>query len=318
VRSIVLALIVFAVCGAPRRAAADERAQVVAILPLAADDDLAIYSKPAADAIARVLRAGGARVESLSLSGDVPPRVALVVDGRIARTGDGEVVLEARVRDWRRARIAVGTITTEPRPLAEIDKLADELGEALAPALTRAMTELGRLVAAEARARREKRVIRLPTTVVRDDALRPRSASDQRPAMLVYQAGGEHSDVVTRHAHWLAERLGYRPVVATERGVQKLPVVTAGIARSGAALALMVDVRDVDLRWRGVLSARGRVRVVLVDPRGRVLFDRVARTDTLVGSRGDGPPALVHYIAEQAVEIVTPHLKRLLAAREAK
>jgi hypothetical protein len=54
---------------------------------------------------------------------------------------------------------------------------------------------------------------------------------------------------------------------------------------------------------------------VLVDRRRQVLFDRVARTGTLVGSRGDGPDALVHYIAEQTIEIVLPHLKRRLAER---
>ncbi len=293
-------------------AQADERADVVGVLPFTADDGLAIYSVPAADAVARRLRKAGARVQSLTLSGEVPAQVGLVIDGRIVRASGSRVTLEASVRDPRRARIAVDTIATDPRPLEEIDRLADSLGDKLAPRIAAAQRELRERAAAEARARREGAIIRLPADAGHDE---PRPAThDERPGMLVLQAGGrtKGASIATRHGYWLAARLGYRPVAGAGVGIPPMPEVTAAMARANVALALMIDVRSVNLEWRGVLTARGRVRIVLVDARGRTLFDRVARTGTLVGSRGDGPDALIHYIAEQAVEIVVPHLRRLL------
>lgn len=307
------------VCGLVGPAAGDERPAVVAVIPLATDEGLAIYSKPAADALAARLSKIGARVESVSLSGELPERVALVIDGRIARVGKGKVVIEARVRDPRRARIAVDTLTTDAEPLARIDRLADSLAARLAPRLAEALAEHARLTRSEADAVRERKVIRLPTSVVRGQLPVAAGAADTRPPMLVFHAGGEHTDsgVVTRHGYWLAERLGHRPVASRERGVVPVATAVEAMASAGARYALMIYVRDVRLLWRGVLTARGRIRVVLVDRRGVALFDRTTRTGTLVGSRGEGPDALVHYIAEQSVDIVAPHLRRLLAARSA-
>ncbi len=293
-------------------ARADERPGVVGVLPFAADEGLAIYSVPAADAVARQLRKSGARVQSLTLSGEVPAQVGLVIDGRIVRVSGSRVALEASVRDPRRARTVVNTIATEPRPLEEIDRLADSLGDKLAPRIAGAQRDLRERAAAEARAHRKSTVIR-PSADAGHQAPPPR-AHDRRPGMLVLQAGGrpDGSSIATRHGYWLAERLGYRPVAGDGVGIPPMPEVTAAMARANVSLALMIDVRSVNLLWRGVLTARGRVRIVLVNGHGRRLFDRVARTGTLVGSRGDGPGALIHYIAEQAVEIVVPHLRRLL------
>lgn len=306
-------------CALGGRAEADERPQVVAVIPLAADGGLAIYSKPTADALASRLTLANARVESLSLTGVTPSRVALVVDGRIARVGKGNVVIEARVRDPRRARVMVGTLTTDPAPLTRIDRLADALAKRLAPRLDTALTELAAVARAEAAARRQRKVIRLPTTVVRGEVPRPPvvvKATDRRPVMLVFRAAGEHTDsgLVTRHGYWLAERLGHRPLASRERGIPSLPAVKSALRKAGARYGLMMYVRDVTLDWRGVLTGRGRVRVIMVDGAGAVVFDRTARTGTLVGSRGEGPDALVHYIAEQVVEIVTPHLRRTMGA----
>jgi len=304
------ALFVGQVC--PARA--DEQADVVGVLPFTADDGLAIYSVPAADAVARRLRKSGARVQSLTLSGEVPAQVGLVIDGRIVRASGSRVTLEASVRDPRRARIAVDTIATDPRPLEEIDRLADALGDKLAPRIAEALRDQQKRAAAEARARREGAAIRLAADAGHEASSPPPSTRDRRPGMLVLQAGGrtKGSAIATRHGYWLAERLGYRPVPGDGVGIPPMPEVTAAMAHANVSLALMIDVRTVDLEWRGVLTARGRVRIVLVDVRGRRLFDRVARTGTLVGSRGDGPDALIHYISEQAVEIVVPHLRRLL------
>lgn len=281
----------------------------MAVLPFLTDDGLAIYAMPAAEAVAKRLSDAGVTAEPLSLSGSVPSGVALVVDGRISRSGK-RVTLEARVRDPRRGRSVIDTLITEAAPLAHIDELARTLADKLASRLRPALEEQTRLAAAEARAHRRNEIIRLPTTVVN---AAPIDAGEGRPHMVVFRAGGDDAAIITPFGYWLAERLGYRAVPSKREGVPTGPVVAAELQRTGAELALMIDVKKVDLDYDGVLSARGRVRVVLADRQRRVLFDRTARTGTLVGSRGDGPDALVHYIAEQTVEIVMPHLKRRLA-----
>ena len=74
----------------------------------------------------------------------------------------------------------------------------------------------------------------------------------------------------------------------------------------------MMEVRSVSFEWRGVLSARGRVRIVLVDRTGTSLHDEIVETDTLVGSRGDRQAALIAFVAEQALDIIYPALRRQL------
>lgn len=301
--------------GLIRPAAAEERPGRVAVLPFITDEGLAIYGMPAAEAVAKQLRAAGLAVDALTLTGPVPARVGLVVDGRITRTGK-QVTLEARVRDPRRGRVVIDTLATKGAPLGEIDRLAEALAQKLGARLGPALEAQARLAVEEARALEGSDVIRLPTTVVRGELPQaPANGGATRPSMLVLHAGGDDGEIVTRFGYWLAERLGYAPVTSTHEGVPPGETVLAELQRTGAELALMIDVRKVDLDWDGVLSARGRVRVVLVDRSRQILFDRTARTGTLVGSRGDGPDALVHYIAEQTIEIVMPHLKRRLRER---
>lgn len=303
--------------GLIRPAAAEERPGRVAVLPFITDEGLAIYGMPAAEAVAKQLRAAGLAVDALTLTGPVPARVGLVVDGRITRSGK-QVTLEARVRDPRRGTVAVDTVATRAAQLAEIDRLADELASKLDSKLRVALGQQARLAELDKRAKDAgQKVIRGPAIVIhtpRIDAEIERE-NDHRPRMLVFHAGGDDGEIVTRFGYWLAERLGYAPVTSTHEGVPPGETVLAELQRTGAELALMIDVRKVDLDWDGVLSARGRVRVVLVDRSRQILFDRTARTGTLVGSRGDGPDALVHYIAEQTIEIVMPHLKRRLRER---
>lgn len=306
-------------------ARADEPPSVVAVLPLeAADEHLGIYSKPVADAVAKELREETSlAVESLSLSEGAPARVSLVVDGRIVAAGKRKVKLEARVRDPLRGKTIARSLATSSAPLGEIDELARALAADLAPRLSQAVAEQQRTRAAESRAVAAPAGTTpqsLPAASELGEAAAPTAPVDRRPGVLVVRAGGAASRqkpavaaIATRAADWLAERLGYRPVRGEGQGTAGIAGVRAELARSGLPYAILLDVRALDYKWRGrVLSARGRVRVVLIDSKGRKLFDRTARTGTQVGSRGDGPAALVHYVAIQAIDIVTPYVKRAL------
>ncbi|HET6613702.1 MAG TPA: hypothetical protein VFG83_17000, partial [Kofleriaceae bacterium] len=122
----------------PAKAKAKPAEPTVAVLPfVVAKDRLTMYGKPVADAVARKLSAlSGHHAEALSLSGEVPDAVWLVVDGRIIAASDGTIRLEARLRDPRRGT-AQPAVATAALPLADIDALAENLATKLAAGVVR-------------------------------------------------------------------------------------------------------------------------------------------------------------------------------------
>jgi hypothetical protein len=331
----IAAAVALSLPAAPARG--DDKGAVVGVLPLSTTSKrMAIYAKPVADALAKRLRSSittpKVGVESLSTSGAVPTRFDLVVHGRIVRAKGG-VMLEARVHDparghkWR-------TVATSTRKLTAIDVLAGELAAKLAPRVDAAIATQRRRRAAELAARKRRRAeararkpVQLPVTVVHGrwkhgKRVTPRGEQDKRPRMVVLRAGAHSiknpdmvADLVTQNAYRLADLVGFRGVASSRSGLVSPDMVRSEIRRTGARWALMIDVRKLSFRWRGkVMTARGRLRVVVIAPNGKVVYDRTARTGTLVGSRGDRNAALVHFVAEQVVDIVAPHLRRALKA----
>jgi hypothetical protein len=107
-------------------------------------------------------------------------------------------------------------------------------------------------------------------------------------------------------------RLGFSAVRSSQSGIVGPSDASSEIAGASAEYALMIQVKKVAFTWRGVLSARGKVRVLLVDRQGQARYDRTLHTDTLVGSRGDRHAALVGFVTEQAIDIAYPALRRAM------
>jgi hypothetical protein len=141
--------------------------------------------------------------------------------------------------------------------------------------------------------------------------------------MVIFTAGAPASfdgviavgDIATRGARDLAERLGYRPVMAADRGIVEPGAAVRRMAAASASYGLALDVRDLHFSWQQVLSGTARVRIVLFGPAGRTMFDRVALTDTVVGSRGDRHEAVVHFLMAQVADIAAPRLREVLPHR---
>jgi hypothetical protein len=324
-----------------RPARADER-PLVAILPLSAGTSRTrIYGAPVADALAKHLGAQGeVRIEAPSLDEVLSERVDLVVDGRIVEAGASAVRLEARVRDPERG-LTVAEVTTGARPLAQIDRLAEELARALDEPLRAAMSAKRRHQAAElARAPAQSSGRTTPGSAATPGettqpptpaAVSPRTRAAGAP-MLVFDATGQAAggavpvdDVATRASHALARRIGFRPLSpsrstasstaagGSEGGERWAPErVRAALASAGARHGLAIEVRDIRFSWDGVLLARGYLRVILFDAAGQRIYDRLRRTGTLVGSRGDLHAALVRFVMEQATDMFAPDLARAL------
>ncbi|HYU16095.1 MAG TPA: hypothetical protein VEL05_08495, partial [Candidatus Acidoferrum sp.] len=127
------------------------------------------------------------------------------------------------------------------------------------------------------------------------------------------QPGLAADPAVTTRAADLVHRMGGRARVIELRGIASPGAVKAALDGSGAAFALLSEIQELRFSWLGVLTARGRVRLVLVDVGGSAVFDSTVQTDTLVGSRGDRHEALLGFVARQALDIAAPRLRRILA-----
>jgi TolB-like protein len=299
------ALLLLSMVAAPPLARA-EGARRVAVLPLVAGQaDLRIYSKPIADELASSLRGRlDIAVATTTDAASVPANVDLVIDGQITRVGR-RIRVEARVRDPATGRL-VGAASSRRRPLEQIDVAARELAG-----------DLGEIVARWRRARAPQ-PYRLREAVVEIDG-GPRPAAP--PLLVVMPARGRAAGGTiaverqgTEAALAFVERLGVRFAASPGQSRERGAVAAANAVRaSKARYALALEIESVTFNFRGVLSARGQAAVRLIDRNGVVVFHQPVSTDTVVGSRGDRHTALVYAVAEQALDIAAPRLRRALA-----
>jgi hypothetical protein len=314
-RWIAAAYVCAAALAAGTARADDQAATVVAVLPVAwSGDSLAIYSRTVAAALAREIDdLEGVSGVAVALGEDIPASVDLVVDGRLIEREGDTVTLQVSVRDPELGAV-VTTLPPRSAPLARIDGLVAEAGASLRAELRR---ELRRV--AERRAARAA-PLRLAVTVVageRARSVRGGRAAPPRVAVLLATVSGEPgalpvSAIATSAAFELVRRLGFEPVAAEAR---RRDAAEAGevASKAGAIAALQLRVLGLELGRAGVLLARGRFRVTLVAATGATLFDRVVQTDTVVGSRGDRADAVVKFVADQVMAIVSPHVARAVA-----
>lgn len=289
-----LALLVVLLAAAPARA--DDGA--IAVLPLTSSEKrLAMYGVPVARVLAGQLRQAGNTVETVTSSRSLPRRVAWVIDGRIVAASGGRVVLEARLRDPGRGS-AFGQVASKPGRLTEIDELARQVAGDLAPLLVRA----------RASAKSAK------TSTAPPPASAPAASAPLavRPTIVITR---DREPIVTDALAALVERLGYRAVVSDLGGIAPPDKVKGALGKASARYALLAEVRSVDYEWaaKDVLTARGTMRLVLVDGAGKPLYNGVLDTDTLVGNRGDRHAALLGFVARQVMQMAAPRLKKALA-----
>ncbi|MBL8626734.1 MAG: hypothetical protein JNK64_35930 [Myxococcales bacterium] len=300
-----LTLLVLIALALARSAAAD-RPTTIAVIPLQADRRLALYGAPVASELATALERAGFEVVLVSDVAVVPSRAWLVVDGRLVAAGKA-VTIELRIRDPERA-VDVTRLAARASTLASIDAATRDLAADLTAAL------------AAARPVAPPPPDPLPhdppphdpgaphdPIAPRDPVAPPPPPPDPRPhAQLVVRGKALHDgagaplDVaaLTRPAlARLADRLGY---VVVDDPAAPL-VITAELTRLVAGFEGDVPV------------GRGRARVI-VSRGGEVVFDRLVRTDTVVGSRGDRVDTVVRLVAAQAADVVLPRVRERLEA----
>jgi hypothetical protein len=294
------ALAMAVLLGSAATVAAAEPSKIkVVVLPFGGDEDLAIYGKPVADAVARGLGKDGLEVIAAG-EGEPPPGDVVVALATKRDKKTRKVVLSAVVRD---GAAELGRAAAKPVKVADLDAAAAELAKKLGDPVA-AAAEVARVRKAEEAAKRP------PDPP--DEPKRPPDppAADTRPAVVVFYAGGPTSAAAGAAMATMLDRIGHRAIV-----IPGIPAVAA-IARTaherGAVGAILVEVQQVDFKQRGVLTARARARVAFVDVAGRRVLDRSARTATLVGGRGDSHDVLVRYVMRQVADIVMRDVKVVL------
>lgn len=308
VRTVVTLLLIALAVARPARADRPAApATTIAVIPLQAERRLALYGAPVASELAGALTRAGFEVVLVSDVAVVPTRAWLVVDGRLITAGKA-VAIELRIRDPERA-IDVTRLAARAATVATIDAATRDLAADLTAAITAARPR----APAAPSALGEPRVVDDPRAPVElppptdPIAPAPPPTPDPRPRAQVRVRGkalhdraGAPLDVaaLTRPAlARLAARLGY---VVVDDPAAPL-VITAELTRLVAGFEGEVPV------------GRGRARVI-VSRDGAVVFDRLVRTDTVVGSRGDRVDTIVRLVAAQAADVVLPRVRERLEA----
>lgn len=267
----------------------------VAVLPLDAEGRLEIYGQAIATELRRTLNASGIEAIVVSAKIEVPPGTQLIVDGTITEEKGGALALALRVR--RVDGTVFETLSATAPALAQIDRAAAELAARVVPVVRDRVAAL----AAERPAPRAQE--------------RPRG-----PARVMLVGVTLHQKVKqAKHARLAPLRTALTDatdpwVRAASREPRSLdpahePPKAVAAARAERAVALEILDYDVTVK-RAVPLAIARVRVRISDDQA-VQFDRIVRTDTVVGARGmrDGPLAAL--VAQEVLAILRPHLQRL-------
>lgn len=267
-------------------ASATAAADTVALLPLDGEARLSIYGQPIAAEIGRALKAEGVDIVVVGPKMDVPASAQLIVDGTI--TADKKTVtLSIRIRDPHNGT-TLETLPSSTATLTTIDKAAAELSGRLVPAVK---THLAALAKA-------------PEPIPPPKPAEPKPSPVSTPPRVEPPPMIKTTVKVARSSPMLDRLVGGLNVEA-----DAWSHTHAGAPSKGVELVL--EVLGFDTTPGDVPLARARVHALVV-VRGQRVFDRVIRTDTVVGDKGMADEALAQRTAREVLAISSAQLRRLL------
>lgn len=257
-------------------------AETIAMLPLDGEKRLELYGQPVAAEIARALKAAGLDVVVVGANMDVPDRANLIVDGTIKAAKTKQIELSIRIRDPRDGTV-LELLPAAPTKLDNLDKAAADLSARVVPLVKQHLAAIARPAVVE---------------------VRPADPTPAQPPQPVTTATGPALTAIVSATT--------SPMLAPLRtALEREAAAWAATQRLRATVTF--DVVGYAPELGQVPMASARVRVTIDNGSG-IKFDRVVRTDTVVGDRDSTPDALAARTAREVLAIVVPKLRRTVAA----
>jgi hypothetical protein len=277
-------------------------ADTIALLPLDGEKRLEVYGQPVAAEIGRALKAQGFDVVVVGAKMDVPDTAQLIVDGTIKADKKNAIALSIRIRDPHNGT-TLETLPANAASLTAIDKAAADLSARIVPAVR---THLDALAKAAQPVEPPKPPVDTPPPPPRKTPvpIAPGlpsvivSVASPRPALptLEFLADGL-SDELPR---WGTQHKRIASLVEPEQMTRAAAVMTVQHAITDLGVAF--EVLTFTVEPREVPLARARVQ--------SIVFERVVRTDTIVGDKGISEQELAARTAREILAIVNAQLRR--------
>jgi hypothetical protein len=303
-RALVVAVCTLGSLAAGARAA---HADTIALLPLDADKRLEIYGQPVAAEVGRALKAGGIDVVIVGAKMAVPDKAQLIVDGSI-KAGKGDAItLTMRIRDPRDGT-TLETLPATAVTLTTIDKAAADLSAKIVPSVKSHLATLAKAAA----------VVTPPATADRpaEPTVAPRPVAPALPEVLVsaiaVQTGNPALELLAAAmTHELTGWARSHRHSARLVDASKLARATApsSVGEVRAPLGVALEILSFTVDPGAVPMARARVRLRIADAT-QVTFERVIRTDTIVGDRDITEQGLAARTAREVLAIANAQLRR--------
>lgn len=298
-------------------------ADTVALLPLDADKRLEIYGQPVAAEVGRALKASGVDVVIVNAKMAVPEGAQLIVDGSIKAGKRDAITLTMRIRDPRDGT-TLETLPASAATLTTIDKAAADLSAKIVPAVRSHLAALAKAAATPPTTGPTSGTT-TGTTNEPQHPVAPRttdttgSTTPRLPVMLVaamsVQTG--HPILELLAAATTRELPGWARMhrhQATLVDAARLAQVTAprSVGEARAVLGIALEILDFSVDPGVVPLARARVRLRIADGT-QVTFERVIRTDTIVGDKNIIETELAARTAREVLAIANAQLRRKVA-----
>jgi hypothetical protein len=274
----------------------------VALLPLDSTAKLEVYGQVIAAEIAKTLRAGSIDVVVVLPKMAVPDEAKLVVDGKISQGKGAAIELTLRIREPKSTKYFREFAPATAASLEKLETTTKDLAETLLPVLREKLVEL-------AKASAEPKVTPPPVDTT------PRVAP-ARP-LLVGIGAKSPSDEALRAA--LAETVpgwvsrAHRAASVIEVGTLAPKSAAQTVAGSNADRAIAFEVLSYKLWGKSVPMGSARVRVRIADA-GKVLFDRIVHTNTVVGNKDMQVDRFAELVANEVLSILRPHVRKAVPA----
>jgi hypothetical protein len=280
-------------------------ADTVALLPLDADKRLELYGQPVANEVGRALEASGVDVVVVSAKMAVPERAQLIVDGSIKAGKGDSITLTMRIRDPRDGT-TLETLPASATTLTAIDKAAAQLSAKVVPAVKAHLAELAKPAVVE----RSNPDVRTPV-ITRSVPAAPALPGVLVAAMSVQTGHPALELLASATTRELAGWAHLHRHEATLVDASRLARVTApgSVGAARAPLGISLEILGFSVEAGAVPLARARVRLRIADAT-QVVFERVIRTDTIVGDRDITEAALAGRVAREVLAIANAQLRR--------